>query len=74
MIADAYEKALKKDPQNEELMSHLFMAYLRAGEYKKQQQVAINLYRLRPKNPYYFWSVMSVYMQVDNKIVNTLAN
>jgi hypothetical protein len=64
LIADAYEKALKKEPKNEELHSHLFMAYVRLSDYKKQQLAAINLYRLKPKNPYYFWAVMSVLMQV----------
>ncbi|RWS25838.1 N-alpha-acetyltransferase 25: NatB auxiliary subunit-like protein [Leptotrombidium deliense] len=63
LIADCYEKAVKKEPQNEELISHLFMSYVRLGEYKKQQLTAMNLYKLRPKNPYYFWSIMSVYMQ-----------
>ena len=64
LIADAYECASKKEPTNEELHSHLFMAYVRMGQYKKQQIAAMNLYRLKPKNPYYFWAVMSVYMQV----------
>ncbi|RWS02701.1 N-alpha-acetyltransferase 25: NatB auxiliary subunit-like protein [Dinothrombium tinctorium] len=63
LIADCYENAIKKEPQNEELLSHLFMSFVRLNEYKKQQKTAINLYKLKPKNPYYFWSVMSIYMQ-----------
>ena len=39
MIPAIYEMALKQSPNNEELHSHLFMAYVRIGEYKKQQQV-----------------------------------
>jgi len=39
MIPAIYEIALKHSPNNEELHSHLFMAYVRIGEYKKQQQV-----------------------------------
>lgn len=39
MIPGIYEMALKQNPQNEELYSHLFMAYVRIGDYKKQQQV-----------------------------------
>lgn len=39
MIPAIYEMALKHSPNNEELHSHLFMAYVRIGEYKKQQQV-----------------------------------
>lgn len=64
MIAEIYDAAVQKDPQNEELLTHLFMAYVRLSEYKKQQQVAITLYKLKAKNPYYFWGVMSVVMQV----------
>ncbi|GIX89099.1 n-alpha-acetyltransferase 25, NatB auxiliary subunit [Caerostris extrusa] len=65
LIADAYERATKKDPQNEELLSHLFMSHVRNGDYKKQQQTAMALYKLKPKNPYYFWAVMSIVMQAD---------
>ncbi|XP_055933094.1 N-alpha-acetyltransferase 25, NatB auxiliary subunit-like [Argiope bruennichi] len=70
LIADAYERATKKDPQNEELLSHLFMSHVRNGDYKKQQQTAMALYKLKPKNPYYFWAVMSLVMQADVAEVN----
>jgi N-terminal acetyltransferase B complex non-catalytic subunit len=41
------------------------MAYVRLGNYKKQQQTAMLLHRLQPqKNPYYFWAIMSIVMQV----------
>ena len=63
-IAETYELALRKEPQNEELLSHLFMAYVRMSDYQKQQQTALKLYKIKPKNPYYFWSVMSLYLQV----------
>ncbi|GAB6030038.1 N-alpha-acetyltransferase 25, NatB auxiliary subunit [Chamberlinius hualienensis] len=63
MIAEIYDLASRKDPQNEELLTHLFMAYVRLGQYKKQQQVAMNLYKLKSKNPYYFWGIMSIVMQ-----------
>ena len=59
-----YENATKKEPNNEELLSHLFMSYVRMGYYKKQKLAAMNLYKARPKNPYYFWSVMSVVLEV----------
>ncbi|KFM68081.1 N-alpha-acetyltransferase 25, NatB auxiliary subunit, partial [Stegodyphus mimosarum] len=65
LIADAYERATKKDPQNEELLSHLFMSHVRNGDYKKQQQTAVALYKLKPKNPYYFWAIMSIVMQAN---------
>ena len=44
------------------------MAHVRVGDYKKQQLTAMQLYKLKPKNPYYFWAVMSIVMQVS--IVN----
>ena len=63
MIPLIYENALKKDPTNEKIFTHLFMAYVRLQDYKKQQLTALNLYKVHPKNPYYFWAVMSIYMQ-----------
>lgn len=64
-IASMYENAHKSSPNNEEIQTALFMAYVRLGNYKKQQQVAMLLHKLRPhKNPYYFWAIMSIVMQV----------
>ena len=75
-IADLYENGHKVNPNSEELLSALFMAYVRLGNYKKQQQVAMKLHRLRPnKNPYYFWAVMSIVMQAhfaDEKLAQTM--
>ncbi|XP_033119336.1 N-alpha-acetyltransferase 25, NatB auxiliary subunit-like [Anneissia japonica] len=62
LIVRMYECAAKACP-NEEMYSHLFMAYVRTGDYKKQQQTAISLYKVAQKNPYYFWGVMSIFMQ-----------
>ncbi|XP_034949721.1 N-alpha-acetyltransferase 25, NatB auxiliary subunit [Chelonus insularis] len=70
-IREVYEAAAKADPNNEELLTHLFMSYVRLGDFKKQQQTALALYKLKPKNPYYFWAVMSVVMQAiraDDKL------
>ena len=65
LIADMYAKAHKVKPDSEDILTALFMAYVRLGAYKKQQQTAMALHRLKPaKNPYYFWAVMSVFMQV----------
>jgi len=60
-----YENAHKVKPDSEEILSSLFMSYVRLSDYKKQQQTAMRLHRLRPaKNPYYFWAIMSIVMQV----------
>lgn len=62
-ICRMYEGAVGREPGNEELLSHLFMSYVRVGEYKKQEEAARNLYKAKPKNPYFFWSVMSLVLQ-----------
>ncbi|PVD31460.1 hypothetical protein C0Q70_06872 [Pomacea canaliculata] len=74
-IADMYENAYKARPDNEEVLSALFMAHVRLGNYKKQHQTAMALHKLRPqKNPYYFWAVMSNVMQAhsDSKLAKTM--
>ncbi|GAB0092928.1 Phagocyte signaling-impaired protein [Sergentomyia squamirostris] len=62
-ICSMYQNAVKLSPKNEEILSHLFMAYVRINDYQSQQTVALQLYKLRPKNPYYFWAVMSIVLQ-----------
>ena len=65
LIAEMYESAYKRKPDSEDILNALFMAYVRLGNYKKQQQTGMALHKLRPnKNPYYFWAVMSIVMQV----------
>ena len=73
-IADLYENARKNCPDNEDILSALFMAYVRLGDYKKQQQTAMLLHRLQPnKNPCYFWAVMSIVMQSQSSEDEKLA-
>ncbi|XP_063231904.1 LOW QUALITY PROTEIN: N-alpha-acetyltransferase 25, NatB auxiliary subunit [Bacillus rossius redtenbacheri] len=74
-ICSVYEAAVKQEPCSEELLTHLFMAYVRVGDYKRQQQAALAVYKLCPKNPYYFWAVMSVVMQAheaDARLARTV--
>lgn len=63
-VCALYEAAVKSEPLSEELHSHLFMSYVRVGDYKSQQRAAMTLYKFAPKNPYYFWAVMSIILQV----------
>lgn len=58
-----YHNAAKKQPGNDELLSQLFMAHVRVNDYKSQQIVALQLFKAKPKNPYYFWAVMSIVLQ-----------
>ncbi|KAJ8964378.1 hypothetical protein NQ314_004943 [Rhamnusium bicolor] len=62
-ICKLYETAVKLDPTNEELHTHLFMSYVRISDFKSQQQSAMTLYKYKPKNPYYCWAVMSIILQ-----------
>ncbi|XP_063540897.1 phagocyte signaling-impaired protein [Cydia strobilella] len=62
-VCSLYEAAVKVDPTSEELHSHLFMSYVRIGDYRAQQRAAMTLYKFAPKNPYYFWAVMSIVLQ-----------
>jgi len=41
LLADMYENAHKSKPDNEEILNSLFMAYVRLGMHKKQQQVCV---------------------------------
>lgn len=54
---------MKLDPTNEEVMSHLFMSYVQVDNFKGQQTVGMQLYKLSSKSPYYFWAVMSIVLQ-----------
>ena len=73
LIADMYANAAKAAPTNEDILSNLFMAYVRLGDFKKQQQTAMALHRLRPlKNPYYFWAIMSIVMQVCSTFMDIM--
>ncbi|XP_075739875.1 N-alpha-acetyltransferase 25, NatB auxiliary subunit [Rhipicephalus microplus] len=65
LVVEAYERATQKEPQNEELLSHLFMGYVRVGRPRDQRRTALALHRLRHKNPYYFWAVMSLVLEAD---------
>ena len=60
-----YADASSHYPKNQEILTHLFMAYVRLGDYQKQQHTAIQLHQAFPESgPYYCWRVMSILMQV----------
>ena len=64
-ITELYADAAKHYPKNQEILTHLFMAYVRVGDYQRQQQTAAALHKTFPESgPYYCWRVMSVLMQV----------
>ena len=64
-IAEMYADAAIHYPKNQEILTHLFMGYVRIGDYQKQQHTAIQLHKAFPESgPYYCWRVMSILMQV----------
>jgi len=62
-ICSLYEAAVKQCGRSDELLSHLYMAYVRVDDYALQYRTAMQLYKVSPKNPYYFWAVMSLVLQ-----------
>ncbi|XP_026740419.1 phagocyte signaling-impaired protein [Trichoplusia ni] len=70
-VCALYENAVKSEPASEELHSHLFMSYVRVGDYRAQQRAAMALFKFAPKNPYYFWAVMSIILQAKTSEDNT---
>lgn len=58
-ICQIYQNAVEQDTGNEEILTSLFMSYARIGDLAAQQRVAMQLYKAKPKNPYYCWAVMS---------------
>uniref|UniRef100_A0AAG5CYU9 Phagocyte signaling-impaired protein n=1 Tax=Anopheles atroparvus TaxID=41427 RepID=A0AAG5CYU9_ANOAO len=62
-ICTLFSNAVRQVPGSEDLLSQLFIAYMRVDDFKAQQSVALQLYKLRPRNSYYFWAVMSVVLQ-----------
>ncbi|XP_053658004.1 phagocyte signaling-impaired protein [Anopheles marshallii] len=62
-ICTLFSNAVRQVPGSEELLSQLFIAYMRIDDFKALQAVALQLYKLRSRNSYYFWAVMSVVLQ-----------
>lgn len=54
-----YERAVESDGNNEELLTQLFMSYGPVEDFAAQQRIAMQLYRLKQKSPYYCWAVVS---------------
>lgn len=65
-VVALYEAATKREPNSEELLCSLFMAYVRMKDYKNQVLTAQKLYKLTQKLPYYNWAVISVLLQIDD--------
>ncbi|KAI1721530.1 n-acetyltransferase B complex (NatB) non catalytic subunit domain-containing protein [Ditylenchus destructor] len=65
-IVFLYENLIQLYPNNEQLLSNLFLAYTRVRNYKQQQKIGMQLYKEFNSIPYYMWTVMSIVMQALN--------
>ncbi|KAJ3187457.1 N-alpha-acetyltransferase 25, NatB auxiliary subunit [Gaertneriomyces sp. JEL0708] len=80
-IIEAYDTAFTKQPRNEELGNHFFMALVRAGgEYARMQQTAMKLQKQFKSPRYLFWTIMTIWLQAKQttdeqkkKLLTTLA-
>lgn len=71
-ICEVYEKASQKEPGNEEILNNLFFAYVRVGDYAKQKLTAMSLYKIKPKNQYYFWAFISTLLQSVDSVTDLI--
>lgn len=72
LICQVYESANQKEPGNEEILTNLFLSYVRVGDFKKQQTTAMMLYKVKQKNLYYFWIIISILIQTTDKLSNLM--
>ncbi|KAJ3317960.1 anthranilate phosphoribosyltransferase [Boothiomyces sp. JEL0866] len=65
-IIDLYATAYEISP-NEEWANHWFMGLARKGDYKTLQQAAVKINKEFKSDKYYFWVVVSIYLQSMEK-------
>ncbi|RQM16249.1 hypothetical protein DD237_004507 [Peronospora effusa] len=54
-------------PPNEELYQSLFMSYARRGDFLKQQQTALKMFKAFNNSKYVCWAALSMMLQVEHK-------
>lgn len=55
-----------QDPPNDELYQSLFFAYVKRGDFLKQQQTALKMYKAFGTLKYMCWATMSMMLQVQH--------
>lgn len=67
-IVDLYEAASTRKPNDPEIMAHLFMAHVRVFNFKRQKEIALQMYKLfgKKKRLHSFWAIMSLVMQAQS--------
>jgi len=68
-IVELYEAAARRRPNDPEIMAHLFMAHVRVFNFRRQKEIAIQMYKNFPKKKrlYSFWAIMSLVMQAQEE-------
>jgi len=63
-ICPLYEQAVEIDNNpSEEILTHLFMSYVRCSNFQKMKTTALKLYRKFKNSPYHFWGTMASVLQ-----------
>jgi len=68
-MLECYERAYERQPNNHDLAVELFYCYVRLREPKKQQHLAMKLFKSTDQYKYVFWSVTSILQQSDGVLV-----
>ncbi|KAL8278029.1 hypothetical protein RQP46_009661 [Phenoliferia psychrophenolica] len=61
-----FAKATQSHPENEEVCIEAFLHYVRVAERKSAQQIAMRMQRTFKKEPYLWWFVESILLQVSD--------
>ncbi|PAV79466.1 hypothetical protein WR25_26845 isoform B [Diploscapter pachys] len=61
-LISLYERAVAQAP-TETNLTNLFTAYVRNRDYKKQQAIAMRLFKETSNSPFFYWTIMSIVMQ-----------
>lgn len=69
-IIELYANAFNQQPGNEEWANHWFMGLARKGDWKQLQQAAVKINRQFKQDKYYFWIVVSIYLQSKSNANN----
>jgi hypothetical protein len=64
-MVPSYEAAMQREPSNEYIAKDLFSLFVRLGDQKKMQVIAMKLYKNTLKPIYVFWAVFSMLQQKD---------
>ena len=68
-MLECYERAYERQPNNHDLAVELFYCYVRLREPKKQQPLAMKIFKATDQHKYVFWSVTSILQQSDGVLV-----